>query len=292
MTPSVRSPAVAGLFYPADPDALARSVDALLAAAPAFAPMSPHTSALTEHTRMLVSPHAGYAYSGAVAARAFARLDGNQFDTAVIVGPSHVDAFAFTSVYDGDAYATPLGVLEVDRELAARLSRAHTSIRASVRGHTLPRGARGERGEHGIEVLLPFLQRRHAGIRIVPVVMGTQDWDASHALGRAIAECADAHRTLVVASSDLSHFHSYADAVARDTAFCETLTHLNPSELHEAVRSGRCEACGAGPVVASLIATEVWCERQCRILERINSGDVTGDHESVVGYAAAVVTSP
>jgi len=282
MNPSVRGPAVAGLFYPAEPEALARAVDALLSATPA-------SDALPgERPRMLVSPHAGYTYSGPVAARAFARLHRGTIDAVVIVGPSHVDNFAFTSVYDGDAYATPLGIMEVDRELAARLAGAHATVRASKRGHVLPVG---DRGEHGIEVLLPFLQRACAGVRIVPVVMGTQDWDACHALGRAIADTADLERTLVVASSDLSHFHRYDDAVARDTAFCDTLAGLDAKQMHDAIRSGRCEACGAGPVVASLIATEVWRERRCRVLARINSGDVTGDRNSVVGYASAIVSA-
>ncbi len=279
---SIRAPAVAGLFYPADAHELARRVDALLARA------APDGTA-RDHTRALVSPHAGYDYSGAVAARAFARLDRDAFDTAVLVGPSHVDAFAFTSVFEGDAYRTPLGIVDVDRDGARRLARAHASIRLSDRGHVAPSRARGE---HGLEVLLPFLQRACGSPRIVPVVMGDQAWDACVALGHALAEHFDLARTLLVASSDLSHFYPYEDAVRLDAAFCAALSTLDAQRLHRDVRSGRCEACGAGPVAATLVAAAAWEERRCRVLACINSGDVTGSRESVVGYAAAVVTTP
>lgn len=283
---SIRLPAVAGSFYPSDRETLARTVDAFLAAA---TPPRPGDA----RVRMLVSPHAGYSYSGAVAAKAFAMLDANAFDTAVLIGPSHVDAFDFASVYEGGAYQTPLGTVEVDGAVARRVSNGDAAIRLSNRGHEPPPRTRGE---HGLEVLLPFLQRvwarRTDGTpRIVPIVMGSQDWSACTALGHSLRETCDAVRTLVVASSDLSHFYPYEEAVRRDTEFCESLAALDPALLFDAVRSGRCEACGAGPVIAALIATAGWAERRCQILARINSGDVTGDKDSVVGYAAAVVAA-
>ncbi len=280
----MRAPAVAGSFYPADPDDLARAVDTLLAGA-----VSARAGDDRERPRMLVSPHAGYAYSGGVAARAFVLLDPGTFDTVVLVGPSHVDAFDFTSVYEGDGYETPLGALAVDREAARRLGRGQHSIRVSDRGHVAPGRARGE---HGLEVLLPFLQRVCGSPRIVPIVMGTHEWNACLELGRALADAVDPDRTLVVASSDLSHFHPYDDAVRLDTAFCDRLAALDETRLYDALRSGRCEACGAGPVLAGLIATAAWRDRRCRVLARINSGDVTGDRASVVGYASAVVATP
>ena len=282
---SIRLPAVAGSFYPGDPERLAQQVDDLLQHAGA----RNEEDNARDHVRMLVAPHAGYRYSGAVAARAFARLERASFDTAVLIGPSHIDAFAFSSIFEGDAYQTPLGLLEVDAPLARRLAGAHDSLRLSGRGHVT---TDGKRGEHGLEVLLPFLQRSCGSPRIVPIVMGIQDFEACVALGRAIVEHADAARTLVVASSDLSHFHRYEEAVRRDAAFCEALMTLDPARVHDAVRTGRCEACGTGPVVASLIATTSWPGRQGRILACINSGDVTGERESVVGYAAAVIGTP
>ena len=278
---SIREPAVAGLFYPAEPETLARTVDALLAGAGDLAEPN-------RRTRLLVSPHAGYAYSGAVAARAFAVLDARTIERVVLVGPSHVDAFAFTSLYDGDAYATPLGILEVDGDAVRRLEEAHASIRRSPRGHVTAR----DRGEHGVEVILPFIQRTCGTPSIVPIVMGSQRWEDCAALGQALADTIDLEHTLLVASSDLSHFYAYDEAVRKDAAFCELLAGLDAARLHEALRRGECEACGAGPVIATLLATEAWRERQCRILARVNSGDVTGERRRVVGYASAAVTTP
>lgn len=283
MLRSIREPAVAGLFYPAEPEILARDVDALLADA------ATHISVEeTRRARVLVSPHAGYAYSGAVAARAFALLAARGVESVVLIGPSHTEAFSFTSVFEGDAYATPLGILAVDSATAQRLARAHDSIRRSPRGHV----AAGGRGEHGLEVILPFVQRTCGAPAIVPIVMGTQCWDDCTALARALAENVDLDRTLLVASSDLSHFYAYDEAVRKDAAFCELLAGLDAARLHDALRSGRCEACGAGPVIACMLASEMWHDRQCRILAQANSGDVTGDRDRVVGYASAAVTTP
>jgi len=283
MQRSIREPAVAGLFYPAQPDVLARNVDALLADA------ATHVGDdRTRRARVLVSPHAGYAYSGAVAARAFALLTSRAVESVVLIGPSHTEAFSFTSVFEGDAYATPLGILSVDTAAAQRLERAHSSIRRSSRGHV----ATGGRGEHGLEVILPFVQRSCGTPTIVPLVMGTQSWDDCAALGRALAENIDLDRTLLVASSDLSHFYGYEEALRKDATFCELLAGLDARRLLDALRTGRCEACGAGPVIACMLASEMWHDRQCRILARANSGDVTGDRGSVVGYASAAVTTP
>lgn len=283
-TRAIRIPAVAGLFYPGDPERLAQRVDDFLQDARANDEVTAH-----DHVHMLVAPHAGYSYSGAVAARAFARLERASFDTVVLIGPSHVDAFTFSSIFEGDAYQTPLGLLDVDAPLARRLAGAHDSLRLSSRGHVTTDGTRGE---HGLEVLLPFLQRSCGSPRIVPIVMGTQDFETCMALGRAIVEHTDTARTLVIASSDLSHFHRYEEAVRRDTAFCEVLMTLDPARVHDAVRAGRCEACGTGPVVAALVTTAACPERRGRILACINSGDITGERESVVGYASAVVGTP
>jgi AmmeMemoRadiSam system protein B len=278
-TPLIRSPAVAGLFYPGDASALAATVDALLA------PHSPQATA--RPVRVLLSPHAGYAYSGAIAAHGFGRLRSDAPTRAFIIGPSHVDAFGFTSVFDGDAYRTPLGDVVVDNDAVRALVDSDSSIRRSESGHVTHTR---ERGEHGIEVLLPFLQRLFPGICIVPIVMGVQSWNAGDALGRAIAGVADWGRDIVIASSDLSHFHDDMKARALDQVFCNTLMTLDAAALHERIARGECEACGAGPVVAALIATLGLRNREGELLASANSSAVNQDRSSVVGYAAAVVT--
>jgi AmmeMemoRadiSam system protein B len=271
---------VAGSFYPRDAGALAGTVDALLAAAP--------RPSLSAAPGALVCPHAGYAYSGVVAAHAFRCLESASARTLVLVGPSHVEAFDFSSVFEGEAYRTPLGDVPVDTDLARAIAEQAPSIRFSRRGHVRPESARGE---HCLEVLLPFVQRVVPEARVVPIVMGSQHWQAADDLGNAIARVADPARAVVLASSDLSHFHPHDQAVRLDTVFCDTLETLDAAALHRAVAEGRCEACGAGPVVAAVRASARWPGRACRVLSRATSGDVTGDRASVVGYMAAVIVA-
>lgn len=277
----IREAAVAGWFYPGEPDKLTATVDRLLAAE--------STNAVSAPPRMLLAPHAGYAYSGAIAARGFSRLRSPSAppSRAFIIGPSHVEPFDFTSVFDGTAYRTPLGDVLVDEAAAKALSSSHPSIRRSPAGHALP--AHG-RGEHGIEVELPFLQRISADIRVIPIVMGDQDWDACVALGNALASVIDWHHDIVVASSDLSHFYTYEKARKLDGVFCSTVSTMDAAALHQRIARRECEACGAAPMMAALLATEALRNRACEVLACVNSGDVTGERASVVGYASAIVT--
>ncbi|MDH3198265.1 MAG: AmmeMemoRadiSam system protein B, partial [Candidatus Krumholzibacteria bacterium] len=236
-----RRPAVAGLFYPAEPSRLAEQVDALIDTAPDPAPGG--------RLAVMVSPHAGYPYSGAVAARGFRRLQHEDLETLVLVGPSHVEYFDFSAVFAGRAYETPLGPVAVDTDLAQRLAGSRPSLRASARGHVQ---AHLGRGEHSLEVQLPFLQRTFPHARVVPIVMGEQRWENCLELGEALAEhCGQG--TVILASTDLSHFYDHDRATVLDSAFCDALSGLDARALHNAVREGRCEACGAGPVVASLV---------------------------------------
>lgn len=275
----IREPAVAGWFYPGDAGELAAAVDRFTRPAPAAATAPP---------AMLLAPHAGYPYSGAIAGRGFARVRASRSPSrAFIIGPSHVEAFDFTSVFAGRGYRTPLGTVNVDTAAARSLAKAAPSIRLSGAGHDLPRHGRGE---HGIEVELPFLQRGFDNVSVVPIVMGRQSWGACDELGRAIGAIADWDRDVVIASSDLSHFYDDATARSLDGVFCDALVTLDARALHERLARGECEACGGGPVVAALIATGALRHRACELLATGNSGDVSHDRSSVVGYASAVIT--
>lgn len=277
----IRQAAVAGSFYPQDAQALAREVDEFLRASE---PVRNLPAA-----RMLLSPHAGYTYSGAIAGRGFARAAASHTlpTRAFIISPSHFEVFGYSSVYGGGAYRTPLGDVRVDTDCARALTRVDSSVRVSGAGHG---SGSGQRGEHGIEVQLPFLQRAFPEIVIVPVVMGSQSWAASRALGRAIASVVEWSRDIVIASSDLSHFHFDQRARELDEAFCEALKALDARALHDRVARGECEACGAAPVEAALVATEALANRSAEILARGNSGDISHDRTSVVGYVSAVVS--
>ncbi|MGB9604524.1 MAG: AmmeMemoRadiSam system protein B, partial [Bryobacteraceae bacterium] len=278
--PKVRQPAAAGGFYPADPKELARMVDELLAGAQppelAGAPVA------------LVAPHAGYMYSGAVAAHAYALLKGRKYERVVVISPSHIDAFGFAAIYDGDAYVTPLGTIPVDKAFAARLVRAGSGLQLSARGHE----TRGQRGEHALEVQLPFLQRVLGEFRLLPIVMGDQRYEACRALGVALAKTIQDSDTLIVASSDLSHYHRYEDAVRLDRRVLKAIEEWDYFTMARNFEQNIWEACGGGPIVAAMIAAERLGARQARVLKYANSGDVTGDRSQVVGYGAVAFVKP
>jgi AmmeMemoRadiSam system protein B/AmmeMemoRadiSam system protein A len=277
---NVRLPAVAGGFYPGDAKELARMVDDLVARA---AP-----PAVNEPLVALVSPHAGYQFSGGVAGHGYALLKGKKFDRVVVIAPSHIDAFPFAAVYDGDGYATPLGTVPVDKAFCSKLANGG-AIRLSRRGHV----AAGVQGEHALEVQLPFLQRVLGEFKLVPVIMGDQSYEACRALGVALAKLAAGSSTLIVASSDLSHFHPYDDAVRLDRKTLRAIEEWDYLSLAQNFSQQVWEACGGGPIVAAMIASERLGASRARLLKYANSGDVTGERGRVVGYSSfAFVKAP
>ena len=272
----VRPMAVAGTFYPADPKELGSTIDGFLAkAAPAPEP----------GLVALVAPHAGYIYSGPVAAYSYALLKGRKYDRVVVVAPSHYEAFGFTSVYDGAAYLTPFGQVPVDQAFAAKLAKASPTIKLSGVGHT----PSAEQPEHALEVQLPFLQRTIGQFQVVPVVMGNQDYEACRALGVALAKLVQGSNTLIVASSDLSHYHTYDEAVAEDHKTLNAIAEYDYFDMARNFSSRVWEACGGGPIVAVMIAAERLGATQAKVLHYANTGDVTGDHSRVVGYGAVAL---
>ena len=272
----VRPPAVAGTFYPADPKELAKTIDGFLAKA-APPPL--------ENVVAIVAPHAGYQYSGQVAAYSYALLKGRKFDRVVVIAPSHYEAFDYSSVYDGDAYATPFGQVPVDRAFAAKLAKMSPSIKLSGTGHT----PSPERPEHALEDQLPFLQRVLGQFELVPVIMGDQSYDACRALGVALAKLVAGTNTLIVASSDLSHYHKYDEAVRIDHKTLKAIGEYDYFDLSRNLDLRVWEACGGGPIVATMIAAERLGANQATVLHYANTGDVTGDHSRVVGYGAVAL---
>ncbi len=268
----IRQPAVAGAFYPQDPVALSTMVDGFLSDAAAAG--GPAGGVLG-----LIAPHAGYVYSGGVAAHAYAALRGQGIERVVVLAPSHFESFSFASVYAGDGYATPLGVIPVDAAARALLAGSDAVIRVSGRGHEWS----GGRGEHSLEVQLPFLQRVLGEFRLLPVVLGAADYSLCRALARGLAQLARDEKTVLVASSDLSHYHPYAEARRLDA---ETLAAVQACDYLTVPQH---EACGAGPIVALLMAAEAAGVRQARVLRYANSGDTGGDRDSVVGYGAVLL---
>jgi AmmeMemoRadiSam system protein B len=266
----VRSAAVAGSFYDADPEILSREVDFLL-----NEEMAPKLKGLV---RGLVSPHAGYMYSGSVAAAAFRILKGSTYEAVLLVGPSHREYFNGVTIYPGDAYETPLGQIPINKEFRAALLRQSPIIQLSEAGH---------RAEHCLEVQLPFLQRVLEEFSIVPIIIGNQTKEYCLSLGNAIAAVARKRNVLLVASSDLSHYHQYDAAVELDRRVISDVEAFDEHNLMDRLVNERDEACGGGPVVAVMRASKLLGANRSQVLLYSNSGDITGDKSAVVGYCSA-----
>jgi AmmeMemoRadiSam system protein B len=267
---SVRPPAVAGLFYDGSPDILRKNIDEYLEHA--------RVPKLKGTIRALVSPHAGYVYSGFTAAHAYKMIVGSKYDCVIVIGPSHREYFSGVSIYPGDAYETPLGTIPINKEIREDLLKGENGIVASDEGH---------RSEHSIEVQLPFLQSVLGDFSFVPVIMGDQHRELCHKLAEAIVRVAANRTILLVASSDLSHYHPYDEAVMLDNRVISELEKFNPETFIDKIEEHSFEACGGGPIAAVMSAARQLGANKAEILYYCNSGDITGDKSGVVGYLAA-----
>ncbi len=270
---TIRKPMIAGTWYPADPARLKADIEGYLADA--------RVDAIDGKVMGVISPHAGYVYSGQVAAHAYKIAQGIEFDAVILIGPSHRAYFKGASIYNGEGYATPLGIIPVDKALAENIATYSSGVVSLVPDDRLP--------ENSLEIQVPFLQVAFGTIPFVPILMGTQDLGTCRAVADAIIRAVGDGRALVIASSDFSHYHSYDRAVEMDSAALGYIEKMDAEGFLRGVESGRYEACGAGPVVVTTMVTRAMGADSARILEYMNSGDITGDKSGVVGYAAVVL---
>ena len=269
----IRAPAVAGMFYPKDAQQLRQQVDELL--------LQGEVPTRSGEVVALIVPHAGYMYSGLTAAKAFAAVRNSQFDVCVLVGPSHYEVVDGISLYSGDAFATPLGELSVNKALRKEALQSSSIIFESTLGH--------RSREHALEVELPFLQVLNKQCAILPITIGDQCRANAYEFGAALARICKNKNVLLIASSDLSHFHTSDAARMKDHVIIEHVRAMDDAQLMDALETGRGEACGGGAIVAVLSAAKELGINECAITHSCNSGDVTGDMESVVGYFSAVL---
>jgi len=267
----LRKAAVAGLFYPAEPTNLSEEVKLLLSVS------QPEKN--FKNILGIVSPHAGYIYSGRTAAYGFNLLKNKNYHNVIILSPSHKEYFPGISIYDGDAYSTPLGTVEVNKDLANKLIEGSKTIFLGEQGH---------RQEHAIEVQLPFLQTVLNDFQIVPIVIGDQSKLFVDELAKQLAKVID-ENTVVVASSDMSHYHSRQQADILDSIVEDAINNFEYDKLQDYLDKRVCEACGGGPIVAMMKAGDLLNRKKSFVLNRSDSGDVTGDFNEVVGYLSALV---
>lgn len=267
----IRHQQVAGYFYPAEKEKLSSDISLMLQAAKLEKSFSKIFG--------IVSPHAGYIYSGKTAAYAYNLLKDKKYKTVIIISPSHAEYFSGISIYDGDAYETPLGIVEIDQEITEKLVENSKLIFRGMQGH---------RREHALEVQIPFLQSVLKSFKIVPVVMGDQSKMFVDELAENISKVVDAS-TLVVASSDMSHFYSSEEADRLDTVVEKRINDFDFEQLLKDLDDHECEACGGGPIAAMMKAASLININKSFVLNRSDSGDVTGDQTEVVGYLSAVI---
>lgn len=269
----VRMPAVAGMFYPSSPSELKAMINKFLA----NAEKQPIIGKLIG----LIVPHAGYVYSGQVAASAYKQMEGMHFDTVVLLGVSHRSAVRGASVYKSGGYATPLGTVEVDTQMAEELM-THDRVFDSQPGpHTI---------EHSLEVQIPFLQQVLSDFKIVPILMGYWSEAVCSAVSDALAKTIKGKNALLIASSDMSHYHPYGVATRMDHAAISSVQRMDITALMDDLEAGKCELCGAAPVITTLMTSKKLGVDKVEILQYANSGDVTGDKSGeVVGYFAAAL---
>jgi len=267
---------IAGTWYPGNPEILKQSVDGQLAAS--------SVSALPGEVIAVIAPHAGHRYSGLVAAHAFRCLEDTHPEVVAVVSPLHQPYPAQVITTSHEAYATPLGMISVDRGLLARFG-AELMRLAGIRLETIAHDQ-----EHSLEIELPFLQRSlGSAFRLLPIMLRDQSKPVARAVGQALTAVLKDSAAILVASSDLSHF--YPDSVARrlDAELLARIEAFSPEAVLDAEDEGVGFACGRGAVAAVLWAAADLGANRVQILAYANSGDVTGDASSVVGYGAAVI---
>ncbi len=278
-----RPPTVAGAFYPADADSLRAMVNKYL-----------NTSVPGRYgyydIKGLVAPHAGYIYSGKVAGGVYKEIKDKKYDVAIIIAPSHHESFRGASVFNGDAYVTPLGNVMVDKELAKEIADYDDRILYSMNGHRW----KGVTPEHSLEVQLPFLQVVQPEIRIVPIVMGTQDFLTQDLLMRALVNALKKtdKNYLLIASTDLSHFHSADTAEAMDKALVRTFMRFDYFALQNLISMGVFEACGGGPLVTVMMTAEQLGAARSQATMYTHSGRTEAGksrQDRVVGYFGGII---
>jgi len=279
MTSAVRTPAVAGRFYPGRAEELLREVREFTS-----------TAKIPIETGQIaaigcVAPHAGYIYSGGVAGAVYSRL--KIPERCVILCPNHTGKGRPLAIMASTTWQTPLGEVAADADMGARLLRRFPVLQEDSAAH---------RTEHAIEVQLPFLQTQQPELNIVPIAIGTGDFNVLRGLGEALADViADRHeedqkeKVLIIASSDMNHYESDAITRVKDRKAIERVLALDARGLWEVVMNEEISMCGFGPTIVMLTAAKILGATSATLVKYATSGDVSGDYESVVGYAGIIV---
>jgi MEMO1 family protein len=264
-----RHPAVAGRFYPKDPGRLRADLQSYL---------SPDETKIDAVACMV--PHAGYIYSGHVAGAVFSRIHIPR--RCIVIGPNHTGMGRPLSIMSQGEWETPLGQIRVATDLAEALMKAFSPLTEDTEAH---------HAEHAIEVELPFLQVLQPDLAFVPIALGTQQFDLLEPLGQALAQVVAAQNepVLIIASSDMNHYENGKITRMKDAKAIEQILKLDARALFDVVKKENISMCGLGPAVSMLVAAKRLAATSGELIRYATSGDVSGDHDMVVGYAGVVI---
>jgi hypothetical protein len=268
--PARRAAAVAGSWYPGHPATLQAAIDDYFGRV---------RDTVTGDVTAIIAPHAGLMYSGPVAAHAYRQLEGRAYDVIVLVGPSHHVGFEGVAIMSRGVFETPLGDVQVSAADADAIVASAPVVCELPAAH---------KREHSLEMQLPFLQRVLPGVPIVPLVMGHQSRATMASLAEGLASALASRRALLVASSDLSHYHDSRRAAMLDRVIVDAVERFDPEAVERALVRDPGHACGGGPIVSVMRAARALGAADARVLCYADSGAVSGDTSAVVGYCAAV----
>ena len=268
----VREPAVAGRFYPANPERLRTDIKSYLAAG--------LSSGKKMRVMACMVPHAGYMYSGQVAGAVFSPLE--LPGTCIVLGPNHTGRGHPLAIMNEGSWRTPLGEIPIDSDLAEKLIQEFPALSTDSAAH---------RSEHSIEVELPFLQVCRPDIKFVPIAIGTGQLILLEQLGQALAEVLNKtkDRALIVASSDMNHYEDDATTRVKDHKAIDKILALDAPGLYQTVMNESISMCGFGPAVAMLTAARRLGAQKAELVQYATSADVSGDHKVAVGYAGIII---
>ena len=275
----VRRPTQAGSFYAGDAEALKAQIDSCFLHKFGSGKLPKVDPKGARKIVGLVCPHAGYMYSGAVAAKAYYELalDGKP-DTVVILGPNHTGYGSALALMDEGVWHTPLGNVEVDTLVAQEIAQETRLVDVDESAH---------RYEHSVEVQLPFLQYLYgSGFKFVPVCFQLQDLASAEEVGNALVEVLAQKNAVIIASSDFTHYEPQADAARKDGDALKAVEAMDAKQFLTIIESQNVTACGYGPIATLITAAKGMLAKEAKLLQYKTSGDITGDKSSVVGYAA------
>lgn len=274
----IRRPAVAGIFYPRDPFELNQAIERSFKDQ-RFGPNKLPPSGSKRRIYGIVSPHAGYLYSSAVAANGFYEVSSMEFDDVVMIGPNHYGIGTGAAIMNTGLWETPLGQVEINQELSSVISKNSEIIDLDDFAHSK---------DHCLEVQLPFVQYIKKKFRIVPIILIMQDRQTAEDIGRSIAQSITNTKSLLIASSDFTHYESNSEAHRKDMELIKAILSLDILKFYTTLERENVSACGYGAIASIMTAAKNLGATKGELLKYATSGDIIGDTNTVVGYSSIV----